>query len=378
MAIEPFGGPPLAGIRVVELAAIGPVPLAGMLLADLGADVVRIDRVARGELDVIGSESPDPVLRGRRIISADLSDAATNASVRQLIGHADVLIEGMRPGAAERLGIGPDQCCPTNRRLVYARMTGWGQTGPDALTAGHDLNYLAITGALQAIGPRAEPPPVPLNLIGDYGAGSTFLVMGILAALLERARTGAGQVVDAAMIDGISVLLQPLLSWRSAGLWSDRRESNLLDGAAPYYATYTCSDGRFVAVGAIENRFYDELVAGLELEVGQLPDRADRENWPRLRALFTATFVSRTRDDWAAVFSGTDACVTPVLTFEEAPDHPQMAARGSLQRVGGTIQAAAAPRFSHSTAGSGAPAISTTIEEVRHGWLLSDGSGNRG
>lgn len=359
---------PLAGIRVVELAAIGPVPLAGMMLADLGADVVRIDRVAPAELDVIPAEMADPVLRGRRVVRADLTDPHSCAAVLGLVEQADVLIEGMRPGAAERLGVGPDECRARNPRLVYGRMTGWGQTGPDASTAGHDINYLAVTGALQAIGRRDEPPPVPLNLIADYGAGSTFLVMGVLSALLDRVRSGAGQVVDAAMIDGVAALLQPVLSWRSAGLWSDQRESNLLDGAAPFYCTYLCADGGFVAVGAIENRFYAALVAGLTLDIAELPDRNDRANWPRLRAMFTASFVSRTRDEWAAVFRGTDACVTPVLTFEEAVDHPQLAARGTLRRSGGGVDAAPAPRFSRSAAAAGAPAVAVDLADVLRGW----------
>jgi alpha-methylacyl-CoA racemase len=359
--------PPLTGVRVLELAAIGPVPLAGMLLADLGADVVRIDRVTRGELDVIPDGAADPVLRGRRIVRADLTDQAARDRVLRLVEHADVLIEGMRPGVAERLGVGPDRCCAANPGLVYGRMTGWGQNGPDATTAGHDINYLAVTGALHAIGRRDEPPPVPLNLIGDYAGGSTFLVMGILAALLDRGRTGVGQVVDAAMIDGISALLQPVFSWRTAGLWSDRRESNLLDGAAPYYTTYGCADGRYVAVGAIENRFYSELLTGLGLLPEQVPDRADRANWTSLRVTFAAAFAARTRDEWTAVFGGTDACVTPVLTFEEAPDHPQLAARQSLRRTGGGIESAPAPRFSRSAAGTAAT-TDADLDDILREW----------
>jgi alpha-methylacyl-CoA racemase len=366
------GSPPLADLRVVEFAALGPVPLACMMLADLGADVVRIERVGRGELDVIPPGTRDAVLRGRRVVRADMTDPATRERVRSLIGRSDVLVEGFRPGTTERMGVGPDECCATNPRLIYARMTGWGQTGPDAMTAGHDINYLAVTGALHAMGRADRPPPVPLNLIGDYGAGSMFLVTGILAALHERTHSGRGQVIDAAMVDGVAALLQPVLSWRSAGLWSDERDSNLLDGAAPYYDTYTCSDDRFVAVGAIESRFYAELVAGLGLTVDDLPDRQDRARWPELRGLFAAAFRRKTRDEWTAVFRGTDACVTPVLTFSEAAESPQMAARGNLRRVAGQLESTPAPRFSRSPVGPDASAKATTIADVLSGWAGPD------
>jgi alpha-methylacyl-CoA racemase len=360
--------PPLTGVRVVEFAALGPVPLACMMLADLGADVVRIDRVAPGELDVIPSGARDPVLRGRRVVRADMTDPVTRQQLRTLIDRSDVLVEGFRPGTTERMGVGPAECCASNPRLIYGRMTGWGQTGPDAATAGHDINYLAVTGALHAMGRADRPPPVPLNLIGDYGAGSMFLVTGILAALVERAHSGRGQVIDAAMVDGVAALLQPVLSWRAVGLWSDQRESNLLDGAAPYYDTYTCSDGRFVAVGAIENRFYAALVAGLGLNPGDLPDRQDRARWPELRGLFADAFRTRTRDEWTAVFRGTDACVTPILTFDEADRNPQMAARSNLRRVDGRLESTAAPRFSRSPAAPDSPASPVDIAEVLSGW----------
>ena len=360
--------PPLAGTRIVEFSAIGPVPLAGMLLADLGADVVRVERPERGELDVIPADRRDPVLRGRRTVRADLTDPVVSEHVRQLIDRADVLLEGHRPGAMERLGIGPDVCCTNNSALIYGRMTGWGQSGPLARTAGHDINYIAATGALHALGRRDEPPVVPLNLLGDYGGGATFLVMGILAALVERTSSGLGQVIDAAMIDGVATLLQPVNSWRAAGLWSDDRESNLLDGAAPYYRTYRCADGRDVAVGAIESRFYAVLVTGLGLTTGDLPDRLDRSAWPRLRDVFSTRFATRSRDDWAAAFGDSDACVTPVLTFEEAAGHPQLRARGTLHHRHGQLESAPAPRFSRSSAGPGGTAVPTELDDVLRGW----------
>lgn len=333
------GRGPLAGLRVVELASIGPGPHAAMVLADLGADVIRVERPGAGQ-------PTDHTLRNRRWIRVDLKDPAGRTTVLDLLDRADVLLEGYRPGAAERLGLGPEVCLSRNPRLVYGRMTGWGQTGPLADRAGHDINYLSLTGLLHAIGPADRPPVPPLNLVGDFGGGSMLLVCGVLAALWERSVSGVGQVVDAAMVDGASVLAQLMWAFRGMGLWTDDREANTLDGAAPFYSTYTCSDGRYVAVGALEPQFYALLLAGLDLAGETLPGQYDRKGWPVLRARFAGAFASRTRDEWAAVFDGTDACVTPVLTFAEAGSHPHLAARSTIVTIDGVEQAAPAPRFS--------------------------------
>ncbi|MCR3718336.1 alpha-methylacyl-CoA racemase [Prauserella flava] len=338
---------PLSGLKVVELPAIGPVPHAGMILADLGADVVRVERPS-GALDLHGGK-PDHLMRGKRSVAADVKDADGLRFVHDLVARADVLLEGFRPGVAERLGLGPDECTGANPRLVYGRMTGWGQDGPMAKQAGHDINYISLTGSLHAIGRAEEPPPPPLNLVGDYGGGSMFLLTGVLSALWERERSGNGQVIDAAMVDGASMLTQLLWALRGAGAWSSERAGNLLDSGAPFYDTYVCSDGRYVAVGALESQFYAQLLEGLGLAGEQLPDQNDRSGWPALRARFTQVFASRTRDEWAAVFDGTDACVTPVLTWGEVADHPHIAARQTFLEIDGVVQPAPAPRFSRTS-----------------------------
>ena len=338
---------PLVGLRVVELAGIGPSPHAAMLLADLGADVVRVERPAGG-LQFVPSDR-DQLLRGRRSIRLDLKDSTDRQTLLALVQRADVLIEGLRPGVAERLGVGPADCQTRNPRLVYARMTGWGQDGPLAERAGHDINYIAVSGVLHAIGSAGGKPVPPLNLVGDFGGGSMFLVMGVLAALWERERSGTGQVVDAAMVDGVSALAQMFWSFRACGLWSDARGTNLLDSGAPFYDTYACSDGRYVAVGALEPQFYAALLDGLGLADAGLPDRSDPATWPVLRQRFAEVIASRSRDEWVAVFDGTDACVAPVLSFAEVPDHPHIAARRTVVTLGGVPQAAPAPRFSRTT-----------------------------
>ncbi len=337
---------PLADVRVVELGGIGPGPHAGMLLADLGADVVRLERPAGGL--AVADPARDPVLRGRRSVTVDLREATQRDEVLAMLDHADVLIDGFRPGVTDRLGLGPQILAERNPRLIYGRMTGWGADGPWSQQAGHDLNYLSITGVLHAIRTDDARPAIPLNLVGDYGGGSLYLVVGILAALHERERSGRGQQVDAAIVDGVASLAQLVWGMRSQGLWSDRPAANLLDSGAPFYDTYVCADGRYVAVGALEPPFYAQLLDGLGLADADLPEQYDPSGWPALRETFTNAFVSRPRDEWAEVFAGTDACVTPVLTFEEARSHPHLAERGTLEEVDGVVQAAPAPRLSRS------------------------------
>jgi alpha-methylacyl-CoA racemase len=332
---------PLTGLRVIELAGIGPGPHAAMILGDLGADVVRIDRPG-----AIGS---DPMLRNRRFVIADLKSDEGRALVLKLVAKADVLIEGYRPGVTERMGLGPEDCAKVNERLIYGRMTGWGQTGPRSKQAGHDINYISLNGVLHAIGRVNERPVPPLNLVGDFGGGSMFLLLGILSALFERQTSGKGQVVDAAMIDGSSVLVQMMWGMRALGMWTDERGTNMLDTGAPYYDTYECADGRYVSVGAIESQFYAAMLAGLGLDPADLPAQNDRSRWPELRAKFTEVFASRDRDHWAKVFADSDACVTPILAFGEVETEPHITERNTFYQTGGGLQPLPAPRFSRSS-----------------------------
>ncbi|MFC9671860.1 MULTISPECIES: CaiB/BaiF CoA transferase family protein [unclassified Streptomyces] len=334
---------PLAGVRVVELAGIGPGPFAAMLLADLGADVVRVDRPGGAGLAI--DPEYDITNRNKRSVVIDLKADDGPARVLDLVAKADVLIEGYRPGVAERLGVGPDDCHARNPRLVYGRMTGWGQEGPLAQRAGHDIAYIALTGTLGMIGRPDEPPTVPANLVGDFAGGSLYLVVGILAALHHARDTGAGQVVDAAIVDGASHLAAMIHGMLAAGGWQDRRGSNLLDGGCPFYGTYETSDGQYMAVGALEQQFYDEFIALLGIE-GTVPARKDLARWGELRDAVAACFKTRTRQEWTAVFEGSDACVAPVLSLREAPGHPHLAARGTFTDHGGITQPAPAPRFS--------------------------------
>ncbi|WP_051731755.1 CaiB/BaiF CoA transferase family protein [Kitasatospora phosalacinea] len=334
---------PLAGVRVLELAGIGPGPFAAMLLADLGADVVRVDRPGGQGL------GPDPgrdlTNRNKRSVLLDLKAPEGAAAVRDLAARADLLIEGWRPGVAERLGVGPDDCLARNPALVYGRMTGWGQHGPLAERAGHDVTYLATSGVLGLIGPADGPPAVPANLLGDYAGGSLYLVVGLLAALHHARATGTGQVVDAAIVDGAAHLSTMLWGLLDAGLWQDRRGANLLDGGAPWYGTYETSDGRWMAVGPLEPRFYAEFARLLELDA-DAPDQYDLSRWPELRTALAARFATRTQAEWTELFAGHDACVAPVLTLREAAAHPHLAARGSYTERDGTLQPGTAPRFS--------------------------------
>jgi len=334
---------PLAGIRVVELAGLGPVPYACLLLAELGADVVRVDRPGGGT-QLVPPEQ-DALHRSRPSVAVDLKSPAGRDVVLRLVESADVLVEGLRPGVTERLGVGPDECWARNPRLVYARMTGWGQDGPLADRAGHDINYLGLTGALHAIGP-AEAPVPPLNAVADFGGGALFLVVGVLAALLERQTSGRGQAVDAAMVDGASSLVTMVYGLLGAGRWQDRRAANLLDGGAPFYGTYACADGRHVAVGSIEPQFHAQLLAGLGIDADEHGGQFDVARWPEQHARIAAAFATRGRDEWAEAFAGTDACVTPVLGLTEAPSHPHLAARGTFADRGGHPEPAPAPRFS--------------------------------
>lgn len=363
-------GGPLTGLRVLELAGLGPAPHAAMVLADLGADVVRVERPSGRALRLGPDGATDIVRRGRRSVFADLKEPEGRVLVRALAARADVFIEGLRPGVAERLGVGPEDCGQQNPGLVYARITGWGQDGPLAQEAGHDLNYIGLTGVLHAMGRGDGSPPPPLNLVGDFGGGSMLLVVGVLAALWERSRSGAGQVVDAAMVDGTALLGQMTFALRGMGEWSDERSANLLDGAAPFYDTYECGDGKYIAVGALEPHFFAALLDGLGIAGDGLPAQGDRSGWPVLRSRFAERFASRTRDEWAAHFAGRDACVTPVLTFAEAGAHPHVVARRTLVEVDGILQAAPAPRFSRTPSGQpstpGEPGADT--ESVFRDW----------
>ncbi|HJQ16996.1 MAG TPA: CaiB/BaiF CoA-transferase family protein [Allosphingosinicella sp.] len=357
---------PLAGIRIIEIDAIGPIPLAAMLLADMGADVLRIARhpdAGAGAWDDVGG---DVLHRSRRVAYLNLKKEADRDSLLALIEGADAIVEGFRPGVMERLGLGPDVCLARNPRLAYGRMTGWGQSGPLATTAGHDINYLAITGALHAMGAPDAPPPVPLNLVGDYGGGAMFLVAGVLAAILAARRTGQGQVVDACISDGVPLLMSLFFAWLPTGRWQDAPASNLLDGAAPFYRCYRCADGRDVAVGCLEPQFFAQMVEGLGLS-DRGYDQNDRSGWPAMAADFAAAFARRARDDWAAHFAGKDACVTPVLSMAEAATHPHNVARGTFMLRNGIAQPAPAPRMPATPPSISEP-CEISIEDAIRGW----------
>ena len=345
---------PLSGLRIIELAGIGPGPFAAMLLADMGAEVLRVDRAQ----SVVGGDPAapplDPLLRGRRSIGIDLKHPEGVEAVLRLVASADALLEGFRPGVTERLGLGPDVCLARNPRLVYGRMTGWGQEGPYAMTAGHDINYIALAGALEGVGRAGQPPTPPLNMVGDFGGGAMFLAFGIVCGVLEARESGAGQVVDAAMVDGAATLMSMFHGFRAMGVWQPERGTNLLDSGAHFYDVYECADGGYVSIGSIEPQFYAELLrlTGLAEDGsdGDLPSQHDRSQWPAMKGRLAAIFKSRSRDEWCAVMEGTDVCFAPVLSLDEAPTHPHMAARGTFTEVGGVRQPAPAPRFSRTEA----------------------------
>ena len=356
-------GGPLAGVKVIELGGIGPGPHAGMVLADLGADVVRVRRPGGLQMP---SEDRDLLHRGKRIVDLDVKTRPE--ALLGLAAKADVLLDCFRPGTCERLGIGPGDCASVNPRLIYARITGWGQDGPLASTAGHDINYLSQTGALSAIGYADRPPMPPLNLVADFGGGSMLVLLGIVAALYERERSGKGQVVDAAMVDGVSVLAQMMWTMKSTGALRDKRESFLLDGGAPFYRCYETADGKYMAVGAIEPQFFAALLTGLGLAADDVPGQLNIGSYPQMYEVFAERFASRTRDEWTQVFAGTDACVTPVLTWSEAATNDHLNARSTVITAHGVEQAAPAPRFSRTPAGPVGPPPATTTPLAEIGW----------
>ncbi len=337
---------PLDGIKVVEIAGIGPGPFCAMLLADMGAEVLRVDRTAESGLGVAMPPRLNLLNRGRRSVAVDMKTPQGIDTVLRLAEGADALIEGFRPGVAERLGIGPDACLGRNPRLIYGRMTGWGQDGPLAHAAGHDINYIALSGALHAIGPHGGKPVPPLNLVGDFGGGALYLAFGIACALIEARRSGLGQVVDAAMVDGAASLMTLFYGLKAGGQWQDRRGANLLDGAAPFYDTYETRDGGYVAIGSIEPKFYAELLRLTGLEDAGLPTQMDFGKWPEIKVRLAEAFRSRTRDEWCRIMEGSEGCFAPVLSLDEAPAHAHNRDRGTFVEIDGVVQPAPAPRFS--------------------------------
>lgn len=371
---------PLQGMKIVEVAGIGPGPFAAMMLSDMGADVIRVDRAAH--VSGADPEAPpaDVFNRGRRSIGVDLKSAEGVATLLELVEHADALLEGFRPGVAERLGFGPEVCAERNPRLVYGRMTGWGQDGPYAPTAGHDINYIALAGVLAHLGREGEKPTPPINLVGDFGGGGMLLAFGVVCGLLEAQRSGRGQVVDAAMVDGSAVLMTMMWSFKAMGIWNDERGTNLLDTAAHFYDTYECADGEFVSIGAIEPQFYAELLAHTGLaeqyaaEGQEPPHQMDRARWGEMKDRLTQVFLTRTRDEWCEQMEGTDICFAPVLTMDEAARHPHNVERSTFVEVAGVTQPAPAPRFDRTPAEIQRPPAHAGqhTDEVLADWLDAD------
>ncbi len=361
---------PLAGIRVIEVAGIGPGPFCAMMLADMGADVLRVDRTGPADLGLPVDARFSVLDRGRRSVALDLKNPAAVAAVKRLVAEADALVEGFRPGVMERLGLGPDACLAVNPRLVYGRMTGWGQDGPMAAAAGHDINYIALAGVLHSIGRRGGAPVPPLNLVGDFGGGGMYLAFGIVCALLEAGRSGRGQVVDAAMVDGAASLAAAVFGLRAMGIWNDERGDNILDSGAPWYDVYETQDGRYVAIGAIEARFYADLLRLTGLDGEALPPQRDKARWGELRARLTEVFKQKTREEWCRILEGSDVCFAPVLSLTEAPAHPHNRARGTFVEVEGVVQPGPAPRFSRTPAAIQRPPArpGEHTEEALHDW----------
>lgn len=348
---------PLKGVRIIEMAGIGPAPFCGMMLSDMGAEVIRVDRQETGDLGLPGREPRFEVLhRGRKSVSVDVKTEAGREIVRRLVKDADALIEGFRPGVMERLGLGPDVLAEVNPRLIFGRMTGFGQDGPMAPRAGHDINYIALSGALHAIGRQGEPPTPPLNLVGDFGGGGMLLAFGVVCAILEAKTSGKGQVVDAAMVDGASLLMAGIYGFLASGMWKDERGVNILDTGAPWYGVYETKDGKWVSIGSIEKRFYADLLERLGIAGEALPKQHDRAGWPTLAKRFAEVFKTRTRDEWQAAFADSDACFAPVLAMGEVAKHPHNAERSTFVELEGVMQPAPAPRFSRTPQAIAGPA----------------------
>jgi alpha-methylacyl-CoA racemase len=363
---------PLAGVKIVEFTGIGPAPMAAMMLADMGATVIRIDRVAAVDLGVPMAEEHEFTRRNRAVLKLDLKQQEAIAFALRLIDGADALIEGFRPGVMERLGLGPDICLRRNPKLAYGRVTGWGQDGPLSQAAGHDLNYIALTGALHAIGRAGQKPTPPLNLVGDYGGGALYLVTGLLAAIISARAIGMGQVVDAAMVDGALSLMTPIYAMQAGGRMSEPRGHNQLDSGAYFYEVYECADGRFISIAAIEAKFHAELLQRLEIDPATMPEQRDNTGWPRWKQVLSERFKTRSRDEWCAILEGTDACFAPVLSMQEAHAHPHNQARAAFIDVGGRCQPAPAPRFGTTRLDQPRAPGSVSAAEGLAAWGVSD------
>jgi len=363
----------LSGYRIIELAGIGPAPMCAMLLSDMGADVVRIDRMADAGLGVQVQTKYSLLNRGRRSVALDLKRPEAADAVLRMVGKADALIEGFRPGVMERLGLGPDVCLGRNPKLVYGRMTGWGQEGPLAQAAGHDINYIALAGALYSIGRRGEAPVPPLNLVGDFGGGALYLALGVVAGILEAQKSGKGQVVDVAMVDGVASLMTAIYGMHGAGIWTNERGTNILDTGAHYYDVYETRNGKHISVGSIEAKFYEELLERSGLKNQELPRQNDRPSWPRMKERLKTLFLTRTRDEWCKIMEGTDICFAPVLSMDEAPQHPHNQIRGTFVTQDGVTQPAPAPRFSRTPSAIQSPPATPGehTEEALSDWGFS-------